>query len=201
MDILTKEKNDGEIKYSRGYGVLALILIGFIFWLGLDAWHGIMSCRWPYTEGKIVSLSEGYVPSYKGGHREAKITYSYKVNEQEYEGHRISFQTYQLSKLAADYVQGQSVSVFYAPEDPANETVLKPGITLETIVGLAFFAILTSTNIYATFCGRVRRGISLRRRMALRPLTTIFEFIGIILFIAWTAYVMGYLPNYWWCLP
>jgi hypothetical protein len=103
MDIITKEKNDGEINYSRSYGMWSIFLIGFMFWLGLDAYHGMISCHWPYTKGKIVSLSEGYVPSYKGGHREANITYSYKVNEQEYEGHRISFQTYQLSKLADGY--------------------------------------------------------------------------------------------------
>jgi len=101
------------------------------------------SKKWPTTMGEIVESEVereyGSGSSTGSGHRSsgvtyhARIFYTYKVNDVEYEGSRIAYGDYGSSnpnhahRLVARYPEGKTVQVRYMPKRP-NQSLLEPGV-------------------------------------------------------------------------
>jgi hypothetical protein len=167
------------------------LLWSFILFLivgGLAAsfygWRNVsrsLACTdWPSVDGKIIEsgVEEERTRHSGSAKKDAplnqktyrpKITYSYKVDEQEYTGSRIAYGdhgfigkskkitingvTYRNSnfeakaaaqKIAKHYHTGKKISVFYMPDNP-RESLLEPGFSYKVfawpLVGIVMFVI------------------------------------------------------------
>jgi hypothetical protein len=130
-------------------GIFALVGAAMIF-SGIRAKRAAeRAATWPSIAGTVTSAeivthrhhnSKSHTTTYT---YEPKVEYSYTVLGTPYTGKRLAYGPNSYAKNKADellarYPQGQSVSVFYNTEDPA-ESVLNPAApntTVLTVVGI-----------------------------------------------------------------
>ena len=121
-----------KLNPSTGFILCFLITAGFLLLLanGKNVQEGFIRKRWPQGKG-LVLLSE-----VRGGRvYQPLVTYSYNVNGSDFTGQTdlrvpyfgVSSARKEVAyKTIADYSQGNTVKVYYNPENPA-ESYLKPG--------------------------------------------------------------------------
>ena len=84
-----------------------------------DLMNNSAATDWPVATGTITETTVNRGLIFTG---ESYLSYRYNVDGREYTGHRISFG----GGSAADYRQGQELSVYYNPSN-FSEAVLEPG--------------------------------------------------------------------------
>ena len=84
-----------------------------------DLINNTQATDWPVATGSISETTVNRGLLFSG---ESYLTYRYRVDGREYTGHRISFG----GGSAADYRQGQELSVYYNPSN-FSELLLEPG--------------------------------------------------------------------------
>lgn len=102
------------------------------------------SGSWPYVEGQVTWTQFRHSDS----HVYQKVRYRYVVGGREYSSEQISFarahRPARSKQTARRYTEGQSVRVYYNPENPAN-AVIEPGLSyfpfLLLLLGLAFLVV------------------------------------------------------------
>lgn len=157
---------DGVTKETEGYARKRLFLrtrIYPLFFLVLGAvacligfrhlYHASVSTGWPTTTGQVVSSVVNSKDTMSNGKHSnsyyAEIQYSFKVENQTYMGHRVSYGDSASSwssgaqKTVACYPKGSEVMVSYQPSYP-QECVLEPGMNwgvwFVPVFGIVFVA-------------------------------------------------------------
>ncbi len=128
-------------RQSNQMGCMGTIIFMLVFGgvgIGLLAW-GVISYRtalesrsWPTTDG-VVTYSEVYTSSDSDGTTYgATVNYRYTVNDQSYNGDKISLTDYSSSSrgraedLVEQYRPDTRVTVYYDPDDP-GKAILETG--------------------------------------------------------------------------
>lgn len=93
------------------------------------SWHAYQSTTWPRTSGEVMRST---VEHGRGGRPHAEVLYTYTVEGQPYQSHRVQFAGPAQDEAAAQamsarYAVGTTVTVFYKPAAP-DEAVLMPGL-------------------------------------------------------------------------
>jgi len=119
---------------------------GIFFAIGLSAILTASASKgWPSVDGVIVSSevqsdwssAPAGTPQHRSGTQRvyrADVRYAYTVDGQEYEGDRVEFGGFSSSnakrayRIVGTYRKGQTVAVYYDPNDPSR-AVLEPGKT------------------------------------------------------------------------
>ncbi len=133
---------------------LVFVAVGvFIAYLGFqDMAKAKASAQWPTTQGAITESSVERHHR-KSGNRSsttfhAKVLYEFSVGGNIFTGDRVAYGDFDSSftshaqKIVARYPQGQSVTVYYLPENP-SECLLEPGLKAQAWfmpgIGALFF--------------------------------------------------------------
>lgn len=131
----------------KGHYVLLLGVI-LLIWGGRDFALGLMSKKWPATEGRLLISRVERRPDYMV----PNLTYEYVVAGERYLGHRFSFKdTYILLPMGFEtaYPEGETARVFFWPDHP-EVSVLERGYSVKYLAigtaGLLLF--LGSLGIY-----------------------------------------------------
>jgi hypothetical protein len=142
----------GGLILSLVCGFLAALCIGIGF---TNLRTAQRSLDWPSTSGEVVRAEvEEHVDVSKDREgsgtkttvtHESNVVYVYRVAEQEYRGQRVRFD-WEMDRAEAEatvakYPVGQTVSVYYDPDDP-SDAVLEPGgnvYVYEVLIGLGVF--------------------------------------------------------------
>ena len=138
---------------------IPFILFGAIFavWGIYEFIGGMASEDWPATEGAIVRSG---VSVDKGDSKDAEpryiasVEYDYVVNDYEYTGDRIAFESQSFfeenaaKKIIRKYPVGKKVQVFYDPDKPHN-SVLEPGTTSNSFLPIVFGIIIMLFGVMA----------------------------------------------------
>ena len=131
--------------------LIFLIFFPFAIW---NAWRTIQTAKasasWPTTEG-TVTASDTVKQMFRA---QPRVSYSYTVDGKPYTGRRVSFAAAvppkETPSVLARYPVGQSVTVRYAPEKPA-ESVLEPGsnrnVAAQFRTLIACFIIIVIVNV------------------------------------------------------
>jgi hypothetical protein len=138
-------------------GAAAFSIIFFVVGAGLTYWGWTIlqkaraSADWPNTRGQIVSSTVSHSTDSEGGDSYTpEVEYTYLVNDLEYGDDTIKFgetsynSRRNAQEVADRYPAGQSVAVYYDPDNP-EEAVLEPGVTAGSylVLGIgAFFLLL-----------------------------------------------------------
>ncbi len=109
------------------------------------------SQRWQGTQGVIRSASYerqpgiySHAPPFKkrNGNTFLTLSFEYEVNGRKFVGHRVSFDE-SLISTPMNLVDGQSVRVWYSPENPSHSVIYRrcPGVVF-IVLALLFYALL-----------------------------------------------------------
>ncbi len=150
-----------DARSKTGKNLFLLVLGMFAAGVCMMAWGGYEikgsreSGSWPSTNGTITSSSMSKRTTRDSNHRTRttyypKIGFQYQVGGRTYTSTRIAFGTGETGgsvkwarKVVNKYPVGNTVTVYYNPQDP-QYGVLESGITWRSIIfllaGLAFFA-------------------------------------------------------------
>lgn len=120
-------------------GLLAVavgLFLAFVFSYA-SLTQGAASENWSTAEGTITSSSISEVGSKDNLTFQAHVHYQYEINEDEYHGDRLDFNSSGMSsshrvdmqEIVRKYPAGKTVTVFYDPADPSI-SVLEPGVKL-----------------------------------------------------------------------
>ena len=111
---------------------MLFVVIKFALIVYLTLWNGILSLRWPGTNGTVLE-KEFYQKELKDGGSlwEPIIHYQYSVDHQKYRNNVFSFYFFIFGKDWAErqvhnYIPNQSVNVYYDPSMPGR-SCLKTG--------------------------------------------------------------------------
>lgn len=147
----------------------------FILVCGMLSWHALEDIRaneaslsWPQVRGKVVRISHAHTQLDDrtwGCPYEIWVRYEYTVGAQRFKSQRVTrsrdfvcADESNLSELLDRYRAGSSVTVSYAPEDPAMG-ILQPRVRYVYYVGLLLFPISVAIPVL-TFLRRWRRRTS-----------------------------------------
>jgi hypothetical protein len=117
------------VAFTIGAAALTAVLVWLIVSMMRELPISEESPNWPHVTGEIVYslLEEGGA---KSGHScHARIDYRYRVDQTQYEGHKVTYRILGCSKAARaveEHPKGTPVTVFYRPIDP-QVSVLEPG--------------------------------------------------------------------------
>ena len=143
------QKGKGSLDNLGGcFQTLAFSVIFLLVGAGLSWWgwtilqNARASTNWPAIDGQITSsLVEHSTDADGADSYSPKVTYSYFLDNQPYEGHSIKFgeNSYSNQRKAREilnrYPVGRAVIVFYDPANPEN-SVLEPGVSVGSYVVL-----------------------------------------------------------------
>lgn len=110
-------------------GVFALLLSLFYIWhRSVARRDGPLSLTWPRTPGRITKSNIVEAISHTGKPASESIRYAYDVSDKSYSGQDVTLidGAYDLHTAAQRYQVGQTVEVYYDPENPFR-AVLIPG--------------------------------------------------------------------------
>jgi hypothetical protein len=147
-------KGAGSAGCLQGLGVsliFILIGLGLVFW-GWNILHNARaSAAWPTSAGRITESTLDHSTDAEGSDSYSpKITYTYSVNNLFYDSGTIKFgeNSYSSQRKAQEilshYPVGQSVTVYYEPDNP-GKAVLEPGVSAGSYIVLAigiFFVLI-----------------------------------------------------------
>ncbi|MBP7902202.1 MAG: DUF3592 domain-containing protein [Spirochaetes bacterium] len=111
--------------------ILTLLSIKSLYWVGSESFLSIKSEKWPHVQG-IVNRQYPVLERIRGNSSHVpKIRYNYQVEGKMYVSEKIGFPNQkktksQLGEMYRKYQIGNSVDVFYNPEDP-KVSCLEPG--------------------------------------------------------------------------
>lgn len=156
-----------ETEYQSGNrsgcgGCLNTAIVTFIFLIiggALVLWglnilgDARASASWPIAEGKVVSSQVEHSTDSEGGDSyQPKVNYTYSVAGVPYSGRQIKFgeNSYssrrQAEEIANRYPVGDSVAVYYEPENP-EKTALEPGVTAGSYIVFGIGAIFVLVSL------------------------------------------------------
>ncbi len=152
--LLPKKEIDLNTTRGRLFSSLFAFVGVIIFIFGVYDYKNAQASKdWPFVEGKIVSSAVYKSYSNKKYMYEAKISFTYYLNNTPHTGNKVSFNDYKASyssraeDVVSRYPQGSVVRVYYNPQNP-NESVLEPGLGFGSffivIVGVIFAFIGTT---------------------------------------------------------
>lgn len=132
---------------------LVAIMVGFgvFYWKVDDFKQAYASSSWPTVQGRIIHSEMVRIRRPGETVSDADITYSYMVNGRQYSGYLVSIPEYQgdarsMSKIVKRYPEGNTVTVYYDPDNPAN-AVLEPGLNMVLLAFGGFLVLLTTVGI------------------------------------------------------
>lgn len=153
-----RESGNGD----GGSGCLNTAIVTAIFLVigGAMAFWGLnilgdarASASWPTAEGRVVSSQVEYSTDSEGGDSyQPEVTYAYTVAGVQYSGHQIKFgeNSYssrrQAEEIAGRYSVGNSVAVYYEPENP-QKAILEPGVTAGSYIVFSVGAIFVLVSL------------------------------------------------------
>jgi hypothetical protein len=132
------------------------------------AWKANASRKWPTVDGVINSskIIAGTSKDSKGNERaihKVEVNYSYEVGSVKYNGSRISYSGSaeysnlgEAFNLRSQYEPKSIVKVFYDPKN-LQDSVLVPGVTYRTHLGLAGGLLFLFLGPLIAIYGRLRR--------------------------------------------
>ena len=150
--------------FPKGFSVAfsaVFVLVG----LGVLAWgihltlQGLTSQNWPAAQGTIISSEiQESEDSDSGTVYGARVRYTYRVDNIDYSGSKVSFVDISASdssianRVVARYPAGRSVAVYYDPAQPKT-AVLETGVSANFLLLYAIggmFVVIPLVIIYAT---------------------------------------------------
>ena len=151
---VTGKKRKGPVKVRKGQLLMGRIFLSigivFLLWNGWVIANGLLANQWPTTVGMITS--SGYDTSssvdFNGSPYTtytANIRYSYTVNGNNYSSQRVYFSDIfnfgeSASRAVMKYPRGETVQVYYNPDDPAIALLEKGISTMMLIFMIMAFA-------------------------------------------------------------
>jgi len=143
----------GMVTYFCMLGLLAL---GAAAWLGTVGGNhlrlGHASMHWPTVKGKILRTDPG-----PRSRKAIDVAFTYQVGEQSLVSRDLWFGlAWDNGKAQRQYSNGQEVTVYYDPDDPAL-AVLQPGLRFpQTYVWPAGAALALAVSLVFFSCARAR---------------------------------------------
>jgi hypothetical protein len=138
---------------------LFFFLIFFVVGGGLAYWGWTVlqkaqaSTSWPSVSGRVVESDVSYWNDEDGNYYRPEVSFEYTVDGRQYEATRINFssdQSYDTTddawEVANRYPTGETVSVYYDPEEPET-AVLEPGATTGSYLLLAIGAVFILVSL------------------------------------------------------
>jgi hypothetical protein len=146
------------------FGVL-LLLGAFLVFTGVrQRTQAQASSGWPSVQGKALSAevkTESHTDTRTHQRRTSfrpAVAYEYQVNGVSYRGSRVAFADFSnlgssdAQRILSQVVQGDSVQVFYNPQDPTETVLLNanvPGTDWKIIGGVALILLVIAYLVWA----------------------------------------------------
>lgn len=158
MSVTAKNPNQGisrkqEIFFGRIFPWFFFVPGIIIVFFGLRSYQeSRASAEWPSVEGEIRSSEVVRSSTSDGTSFRAEVTYTYRVDGQNFTGDRIQTTTVSSSNrsravsIQRQYPVGQSVEVFYNPERP-DRALLEPGVRSGSLFVFAFGGLFSGAGL------------------------------------------------------
>jgi hypothetical protein len=149
---IEKSPSNSNSPWTFIVGGLCLFALGSYasYWVISDSWQGLASLGCQKTAGVVLRTGLNKSTSTRAGNQYAlKVSYSYKVADQDYQNDRISFpetrgsgeEAYYQRKSDASYPVNKECAVYYNPRNPA-ESCLEPGPNYFFLIMIGFVSLL-----------------------------------------------------------
>ena len=127
--------------------IFLLVGAGLVWWGSTILQNARASADWPSVEGRITSSLVDHSTDAEGADSYSpEVTFVYVEDGRSYESHTIKFgeNSYSSERKAQEilsrYPMGQTVTVFYDPENP-EKAVLEPGVSSGSYIVLGVGAL------------------------------------------------------------